>query len=89
MGPELRVGHWPWSLQGTLQEMYLDPLQKRVDETGSPHGNGEPFTLWIDIKVNAPWLPDMLVDVLEGYSILTVFSEGRVDYWYPKRQVAD
>ena len=47
---ELWVSHKGRSLAGTLRELYLDPLQDRVDRLGSVHGDGEPFLLWLDLK---------------------------------------
>lgn len=74
-GGILMVAHWPWNIQGSLRQLYLDPLQKRVDEKSSVHGDGRPFTLWIDIKDKNPLLPDLLHRVLNEYPMLTEFSD--------------
>lgn len=79
LGNTLRVGHWPWELQGTLQEMYLDVLQARVDATGSVLGDGRPFVLWVDIKERNPAYVRILRDVLAGYPMLSIFHPNRVE----------
>jgi hypothetical protein len=78
-GGELRVGHLPWSTEGTLQQLYLDPLQRRVDQLGSVYGDGRPFTLWIDIKSRSDLLPNHLRRLLNAYSMLTVFADGQIE----------
>lgn len=78
VGNALQVGHWPWDLKGTLQELYLDPLQQRVDTQGSVLGDGQPFTLWIDVKERNPAYIRLLREVLAGYSMLTVFRTNAV-----------
>lgn len=71
--------------KGTLQELYLDPLQERVNANGgSVQGDGLPFTLWIDFKDNHEELPEKLEALLSGYPMLTSYegearSEGAVN----------
>ncbi|MBI5497125.1 MAG: hypothetical protein HY904_19075 [Deltaproteobacteria bacterium] len=80
VGNALQVAHWPWEgFRGTLQELYLDPLQRRVDELGSVLGDGEPFVLWLDIKERNPAYVKALRDALEPYSMLSVFHADRVE----------
>lgn len=58
--------------KGTLQALYLDPLQERVTANGgSVHGDGLPITLWIDFKDNHAQLPETLEALLAGYPMLT------------------
>lgn len=71
---EITVSHYPWGTKGTLRELYLDPLQARVDAQGSVHGDGLPFTLWIDLKEGDTKLVDALYGLLESYSMFTSFS---------------
>jgi hypothetical protein len=80
-GGKFKVAHSPWDWsKGTLKNLYLDPLQARVDATGSVHGDGERFTLWIDLKDSDPGLPDALRALLDRYSMLSRFSfQGEVE----------
>jgi Glycerophosphoryl diester phosphodiesterase family len=71
---ELTVSHYPWGSKGTLKELYLDPLQARVDAKGSVYGDGLPFTLWIDLKDGDRELVDALYGLLDSYSMLTSFT---------------
>jgi hypothetical protein len=68
---ELRVSHEGRSFAGTLRELYLDPLQARVDRLGSVHGDGEPFLLWLDLKSGEPELVLELRRLLARYPMLT------------------
>jgi hypothetical protein len=68
---KLPVSHVPGSSKGTLQQLYLDPLQQRVDALGSVHGDGVPFTLWVDLKEGNRELVDALHALLERYPMLT------------------
>lgn len=74
-GGRLRVGHLPWDDRGTLQALYLDPLADRVRERGSVHGDGLPFTLWIDLKDGPPGLVEALHGLLDRYEMLVPFSD--------------
>jgi len=47
---QVRVTHLGVFTIGTLKEMYLDPLQKRVNEKGSVYGDKKPFYLWIELR---------------------------------------
>ncbi|MBN2327313.1 MAG: hypothetical protein JXR73_09160, partial [Candidatus Omnitrophica bacterium] len=64
--------------KGTLKELYLDPLQKRVDEKGSVHGDGAPFYLWLDIKDGRDEARPVLHRLLSQYSMLTVFTDEAI-----------
>jgi hypothetical protein len=70
-GGRLSVSHLSWGAKGTLQQLYLDPLQQRVDAQGSVHGDGVPFTLWVDLKEGQRELIDTLHTLLERYPMLT------------------
>jgi hypothetical protein len=65
--------------KGTLQELYLDPLQKRVDEMGSVHDDGLPFYLWLDIKDGRDEMHPVLHEALKEYSMLSTFSNGKAE----------
>ncbi|HEY0096469.1 MAG TPA: hypothetical protein VGB96_19225 [Archangium sp.] len=70
---KLAVSHLnlPWEDKHSLEQLYLAPLQARVGERGSVHGDGVPFTLWIDLKQGGRELVDTLHAVLEKYPMLT------------------
>jgi hypothetical protein len=76
---EVLVSHLPFLFRGRLEELYLRPLQARVDELGSVHGDGRPFYLWIDLKESRPELTDALHAILERYPMLTVFADQGVE----------
>lgn len=79
-GHEIVVSHhgfFDFSVRGRLEDLYLKPLQERVDQLGSVHGDGEPFYLWIDLKDSAPELTDALHDLLARYPMFTVFTDAR------------
>ncbi|MCG3198072.1 MAG: hypothetical protein GHCLOJNM_02566 [bacterium] len=69
------VAHDEGEWKGTLKDLYLDPLQARVREKGSVHGDGNPFLLWIDLKDGRPELNQELEDLLAQYPMLTVFTD--------------
>jgi len=71
-----KVAHSSWDAsKGSLKDLYLDPLQARVDAAGSVYGDGERFTLWIDIKDSDPAMPDALRQLLDGFSMLSRFTD--------------
>ena len=63
----------------TLQNLYLDPLKKRINENhGSVYGNGEEIVLLVDIKDDAMRTYQLLDKILQNYSdILTAFQNGK------------
>lgn len=75
-GGAFDVSHLGLFSDGTLRELYLDPLQRRVDELGSVHGDGAPFFLWIDLKDDDPKLVRKLEALLAGYSMFSTFGNG-------------
>lgn len=72
---EILVAHDFGDWKGTLKDLYLDPLQARVDELGSVHGDGKPFYLWVDFKDGRPELWPVLNDLLTRYSMFSVFTD--------------
>lgn len=58
-------------VKGTLEGLYLKPLQQKVDVRGSVLGDGEGFTLWVDFKDNDARLPEALEALLAQYPMLT------------------
>ncbi len=75
---EIVVAHDKGDWRGSLKELYLDPLKKRVAENGSVQGDGEPFYLWVDIKDGHDDLHAVLVDLLDDYKMLTRFTDDEV-----------
>ena len=75
---EIVVSHDPSVNRGRLEDLYLIPLQERVDRLGSVYGDGRPFYLWIDLKESRPELTDALHALLEWYPMLTVFTDEAV-----------
>ena len=69
------VGHDEGENYGSLARLYLDPLQRRVERSGSVHGDGEPFLLWVDIKDGQDELRARLHDTLSRYPMLSTFDQ--------------
>lgn len=68
---ELLVAHTRLELTPTrtLRDLYLEPLRKRIaDHKGSVHGDGQLFTLLIDIKTDAAATYKILHQQLAEYS---------------------
>jgi hypothetical protein len=74
-GNQIIVSHMGAISKGSLKDLYLDPLQKRVNERASVYGDGRPFFLWLDIKDGNINLIHMLHDLLDQYPMLTVFTD--------------
>ncbi|MBA2405911.1 MAG: hypothetical protein H0V66_14135, partial [Bdellovibrionales bacterium] len=67
---EVKIAHNPWHFKGTLEEMYLIPLQKMVD-AGTINADAEnPILLWIDIKDIRQKINKRLAAVLEKYPMI-------------------
>lgn len=75
---QIKISHNGFSFKGTLRELYLDPLQKRVDVLGTVYGDGKPFYLWLDIKDFSYETMDLIHAQLQRYPMLTVFRDGEV-----------
>ncbi|MFN7134405.1 MAG: hypothetical protein ACK4N5_20160, partial [Myxococcales bacterium] len=67
--------------KGTLEKLYLEPLQALVDARGSVHGDGLPFTLWIDFKDDDERLPAALDALLARFPAISTdpAKPGRVE----------
>jgi hypothetical protein len=77
-GGRFEVSHLGISPKGTLEDLYLAPLQKHVDERGSVLGDGQPFDLWLDLKDAHPDLVSRLAALLERYPMLTSAYGGSI-----------
>ena len=78
VGDEILVAHDKDEYKGSLTELYLDPLQTRVEESGSLYGDGEPVCLWLDMKDSNPMICVRLHRLLRQYSIFTRFSDSEI-----------
>ncbi len=70
----VRVSHHGTQFTGTLAELYLDPLQEMVNVHGTVLSDGEPFTVWLDLKEGDAELREHLHELLAGYPMLTTFD---------------
>lgn len=75
----LLVSHSGTSFTGSLEELYLEPLQKIVDRDGRVHADGKPFTLWIDIKESKEDVIPVLHELLSRYPMLSVFTDSAIE----------
>jgi len=71
-------GFFELSVRGRLEDLYLNPLQERVDRLGSVLGDGRVFYLWIDLKDSSRELTDALHDLLARYPMFSVFTDEQV-----------
>ncbi len=71
---EILVSHNPRDYKGRLVDLYLDPLQERVNAQGSVHGDGAPFYLWLDLKDGSERLRDVLDATLAQYPMVATFG---------------
>lgn len=77
---EFKVSHWGLFFDGTLRDLYLEPLRQRVRQLGSVHGDGNPFILWLDIKSADPVQIAALHRLLREYQeMLTVFRDDAAE----------
>lgn len=67
---EVKISHLPWHFKGTLEEMYLKPLQKLVDGGELKADANNPLLLWIDIKSFRKKINKKLAAVLEKYPMI-------------------
>ncbi len=77
-GQDVVVSHLPMFELGTLEELYLKPLQELVDRRGSVQGDGRTFNLWLDLKEPSRRFTDALAAVLARYPMLAIFSDHGV-----------
>jgi len=78
-GEGIVVAHFPWEVRGTLKDLYLDPLEEILKARGSVHGDGYPFTLWIDLKDGSANLRDELHALLSQYDFITTFTDDVIE----------
>jgi hypothetical protein len=71
----VHLGFWTY---GTLKEMYLDRLQRLVDEKGSVYGDGQKVTLWIELRpfITTAAVVPMLRALLDRYPMFAVFGKS-------------
>lgn len=70
-GGKLTVSHDGRSSPGTLESLYLAPLQARIiTHGGSVYGDGQPFRLVIDLKDAQPELPATIASLFARYPML-------------------
>lgn len=78
---DIAVVHLGFTTYGTLREMYLDPLQKRVNEKGSVYGDGKKFHLWIEMRdmLTGKAVVPLLTNLLARYPMFSIRSkDGRI-----------
>jgi hypothetical protein len=78
----LMIGHFPWRLKPgrTLQSLYLDPLKKRIEDSGVVLREAKTFYLMIDVKTGAKEGYAALDKVLAKYrDILSVIRDGKFE----------
>ena len=77
-GGEVSVVHLGLWTFGTIKEMYLDRLQRLVDEKGSVYGDGKKFFLWIEIRpfITGAAIVPFLQKLLNSYPMLAVFDKS-------------
>lgn len=77
-GGALAVSHLGTASKGTLESLYLAPLQQRVTRNhGSVYGDGKPFRLVIDLKDGDDKLPAAIDTLFARYPMLSRFVGGR------------
>ncbi len=64
--------------KGTLEGLYLAPLQEKVTARGSVLGDGERFTLWIDFKDSDSRITEALRTLLAKYPMLSRADEAGI-----------
>lgn len=73
----LAVSHDNRDSKGTLESLYLAPLQDQiVSHGGSVYGDGRPFRLVIDLKDVRDELPAAIDAVFARYPMLSRFADG-------------
>jgi hypothetical protein len=76
-GFDFKLSHFGFTFVGTLEGLYLNPLQNILNRGDSVLGDEHTFYLWLDIKDIAPKYVPQFVDLLRNYPMLT----------HPKRTV--
>lgn len=67
---KVKVSHWPWNFKGTLEELYLAPLQEMVNKGELKTSIEDPLLLWIDIKDIRGSIVDKMADLFEKYPMI-------------------
>ncbi len=67
---KIMVSHWPWSYAGSLEEMYLKPLQDLLTTRKSVHDDGKTFYLWLDLKDGRDEFRPKLAKLLSDFKSL-------------------
>jgi hypothetical protein len=76
-GGTLAVSHDGTASKGTLESLYLAPLQERIARNhGSVYGDGKPFRLVIDLKDADDNLPAAVDAMFARYPMLSRFVGG-------------
>lgn len=80
-GGMVMVSHDPGiNPRGTLEELYVAPLARRVREQGSVYGNGHVVQLWIDLKEDSGELLDAVHAILTAYpDVFMRYTDGTMD----------
>jgi hypothetical protein len=75
---EVAVVHLGFWTYGTIKTMYLDRLQRLVDEKGSVYGDGKKVTLWIEIRpfITGAAIIPLLTKLLDQYSMFAVYGKN-------------
>lgn len=74
----IQVSHDAFGSKGTLEELYLAPLEALLADRASVHDDGAPFTLWLDLKDGGAGLREALVATLAARPWLTRFDDEGV-----------
>jgi len=75
---EVRVGSTMLTTIGTLKEVYLEPIKKRINTVGYIGKKGKPFYLWLDIQSDYRKLPLAVFKTLKEYDFLTIQKKGKI-----------
>lgn len=67
---QVKVAHWPWNFKGTLEELYLAPLQLMVNRGELKTSIEDPLLLWIDIKDIRGSIVDKMAELFEKYPMI-------------------
>lgn len=67
---KVEVAHYPWGLKGSIERLYLKPLQKMVNEKTLRGSVDDPLLLWIDLKSFHMKMIDKLAKILMKYPMI-------------------
>ena len=83
----LQVSHDVVGTKGTLDDLYLQPLEDRLANQRSVHGDGALFTLWLDLKDSTPELRERLTTALSARPWLRRYDNDGSDDDGPVRVI--